>query len=75
MSYTVYVSNHCSSCERVTKFLKEHKIPCKIVNINTDSNHPLMNVYIICPALFSEGKLLAYGDDIIQKLKKPDVIF
>ena len=70
MSYTVYISNDCTSCERVMEFLKKHKIPCEIINVGKDNKRPQLNGFIIYPALFSGQKLLAYGDDIMLKLKK-----
>jgi len=68
MNYTVYMRNHCSSCERVLEFLKKEKVPCEIINVDKEEKQPPLNGCIIYPALFLGNRLLANGDDIIYKL-------
>lgn len=69
MNYTVYINNNCTGCERVIDFLKKQHIPCEIINIEKDNNkRPLKNGFMVYPALYSGENLVAYGDDIIQKL-------
>ena len=68
INYTVYINNYCNSCERVTEFLMTHNIPCEIINMSNHNKQPPQNGLMIYPALYSGNTLLAYGDDIIQKL-------
>lgn len=69
MTYTLYTSNHCESCEHVLNYLKEHKILHTVTNIDTDEKELPVNVFIV-PALLLNDKLLAYGTDIIKYFEK-----
>lgn len=68
MTYTVYTSNHCESCEKVINYLKEHNILHTVTNIDTEMELPV-NVFVV-PALFLNNKLLAYGPDIVKYFEK-----
>jgi len=52
----------------VLKFLENEKIDCKVVNVEKDSIGPPVDL-LVFPALFLGKRLVAYGDDIIDRLK------
>lgn len=62
MSYTLYISDHCASCDRAVQYLEEKQVHYQTVNLNREKERPL-NVMII-PALLKDGKLIAFGPDI-----------
>lgn len=71
MNYTLYICNHCRGCEKVIDYLRANNIVVSEINIDTEKteNSPFL---LVVPALFSEGKIIAYGTDIIEymNLKK-----
>lgn len=67
MNYTLYICNHCLSCERVISFLRERSIRLKEVNLDADKGEDLPPLLVV-PALLSDGKIIAYGADIIEYL-------
>lgn len=70
MSYTVYISDHCTDCANVIDYIQGENIACEILNIDDTDQELPMNIFII-PALAQGEKLLAYGEkDIIKKLAK-----
>ena len=69
MDYTLYISNHCISCNEVIEYFESNKIDIKITNVGS---HPNLNRTIfITPALCNTQSVLAYGkEDIIKVLEK-----
>ena len=69
MRYVVFVGTNCHDCHLVKEFLDAENIEASIENIDTPNGvKPPHDVYAL-PALFIEGKLIAYGVDIIEKIK------
>ncbi len=68
MSYTLYISDHCSSCERAIRYLEESKVHFQTVKLNQQMEVPC-NVMIV-PALLQDGELIAFGPDIPSYFKK-----
>ncbi len=68
MSYTLYISDHCASCDRAVQYLEEKQVHYQTVNLNQEKERPL-NVMII-PALLKDGKLIAFGPDIPSYFSK-----
>lgn len=68
-NYALFVDNNCSSCKNIQRFIIEHKISVNTININ-EENYNLPFVITITPALVKDNKLLAYGSDITNFLRK-----
>ena len=68
MRYTIYINDHCIGCDKVLKFLEEENIDCKVINIEKDSIGPPVDL-LVFPALFLGKRLVAYGEDIIDRFK------
>ncbi len=69
MSYTLYTAEKCHDCKTVANFLVEKSIPHTNINFDKDNACPPFDLHIF-PALFNDGKLVAYGIDIINYLKR-----
>ena len=68
MSYTLYIADHCSSCDKAVRYLSEKEVSFHTINLNRVNERP-QNVMIV-PALLKDGKLLAFGPDIPSYFKK-----
>lgn len=68
MNYIVYICNHCTGCAKVIEYMKSEDINCRVVNVDTDNEAPPIDLMIF-PALLSNDKLMAYGEDIMGYLK------
>ena len=70
MKYVLYVGENCHDCFKVNKTVVELGLDIPVKNIDKGENPP-MDLFIL-PALFTEdGKLKAYGLDIVSFLKDP----
>lgn len=69
MNYTLYICNHCQVCEKVVGFLRSNSIVIKEINIDVDKVENDTSLLVV-PALFSEGKVIAYGADIIEYMNQ-----
>ena len=68
MNYTLYIADHCSSCDQAVRFLSEKEVSFDTINLDRVNERP-QNVMIV-PALLKDGKLLAFGPDIPSYFKK-----
>ena len=68
MMNTLYITNDCPGCDRVIDFLKSGRIDIAIVNVSDPGKQFLKPGVVIFPALLTNNRLVAYGDDIIKKL-------
>lgn len=68
MSYTLYISDHCSSCDQAIQYLEESKVKYHAINLSEQVERP-RNVLIV-PALLKDGKLIAFGPDIPSYFRK-----
>jgi len=68
MKYTIYINDHCIGCDKVLEFLEKENIDCTVINVEKDGPAPEVNL-LVFPALFIDKRLIAYGEDIIDKLK------
>lgn len=67
--YRLFISNNCKGCEQVLERLKLLNIHVTVVNISTEEvNLPFS--LMITPALVKENKLMGYGPDIVNYLKR-----
>ena len=65
--YCIYIRTNCRSCQRIAQFIKEKRINIRLINIdNQDEKLPAR--LMIFPALLLGNKIIAYGDDIIDRL-------
>lgn len=69
MIYTLYISNHCSRCDKVVEYLGSKNVDFNVINIDEESDSSVFPVMVI-PALMLDGKLLAYGQDIVLYFEK-----
>ena len=63
----VYICFNCPTCDRVVNHLKQEHPEVKIVNVQVE--RPKIPRIAIFPAMFIDQKLVAYGDDIIARLR------
>ena len=68
MKYTIYINDHCIGCDKVLNFIEKENIDCEVINIEKGGTAPAVNL-LVFPALFIGKRLIAYGEDIIGKLK------
>ena len=68
MKYTVYINEHCIGCDKVLKYIEKENIDCDVVNVEKGGPAPDVNL-LVYPAPFLGKRLIAYGEDIIDKLK------
>jgi glutaredoxin len=66
--YRIYIRNNCLSCNRIAHFIKEKNINIRLINIDLATDYQLPVNVMIFPALLLGNNIIAYGDDIIQKL-------
>ena len=66
MKACVYICHDCPTCERVVSFIKSNDLSCQIINVQDEK--PKIQRLQIFPALFIDERLVAYGDDILDKL-------
>jgi len=67
--WEVYVSSECTGCQEVLAYINLHNIPIEVVNIDQPKKEPSVELMIF-PALMSGGRLMAYGEDIIEMLAR-----
>ena len=69
-SYRLFISNNCRGCEYVLEKLRLLNITIAIINIDKeDTNLPFS--LMITPALVKDDdKLVGYGPDIVNYLKR-----
>ena len=67
--FTVYVNNHCPACRLVTEYINQNALKCEVVNIDLEDKNPPVDLWVF-PALFEDSRLLAYGEDIIERLQQ-----
>ena len=69
MSYTIYVSDHCTDCVKVIDYMTSSTLDCQVVNVDQSKDTLPVNIFIV-PALTNGERLLAYGEqDIIRVLE------
>ena len=69
MTYQLFIGEDCHQCQEVMDYIKSQDISCEVINIDQTDHSPPLKIFAF-PALFSGDKLLAYGTDIIDQLKK-----
>ena len=67
--FILYYRNLCHDCDKVKKFMENHKISFNYVDCEEKNASPPIPI-IATPALFKEDELIAYGTDIIHYLEK-----
>jgi hypothetical protein len=68
-NYVLYVGNNCSSCNNLTRFIKENNINIFSINIDEEDYNLSFSLMII-PALVKDEKLIGYGPDIMKHLER-----
>ena len=68
-NFKVYINDHCPSCGVVIDYLRRNEITCEVINVDFEHKMPPVDLMIF-PALFGGDRLLAYGEDIIETLRK-----
>jgi glutaredoxin len=59
MKITLYVSDHCESCEQVLQYFKEKDLACEVVNVTYDQqmfDRMLSEGGIATPFIMLEGR-------------------
>lgn len=68
-TYRLFISNNCRGCEQVLEKLTLLNINISVVNVSTEEvNLPFS--LMITPALIKDDKLVGYGPDIVNYLKR-----
>ncbi len=68
--YRIYISDHCSDCDKLVRYVEEKGFEVEVLNIDRCDKMADIKIYII-PALMAGEKLLAYGEnDIIRILER-----
>lgn len=69
MTYQLFIGEDCHQCQEVTDYIEHQNIDCEVINIDQSAKRPPVIVFAF-PALFEGEKLLAYGTDIVEHLKR-----
>ncbi len=73
MKYQLFVGENCHDCHKVQKTIVELGLKLDIKNLDKGDKAP-MDLFILPALLTAEGKLKAYGMDIIDFLKEEENI-
>ena len=68
MSACVYIRFDCPACERVATAVRENDLDDELINVQLEKSN-IAEIQIF-PSLYIDGELKAFGDDILQMLKK-----
>jgi glutaredoxin len=63
--YKLYLAPDCHDCKQVEAYIDEQSIAMEKVFLATESERESTGIFVF-PALFEEGKLIAYGMDILN---------
>lgn len=69
MTYQLYVREDCHDCDKVIAWLKGQAIGYELVDIDRPAREGELRLFA-APALVREGRVLAYGIDIIAWLSR-----
>jgi len=72
--YTLFTANNCTQCAQVETFLTKNNLVFRKVNVDTSKERPPIQIFAF-PALFIGKKLLGYGTDINEYVKKKSQTF
>ena len=68
MNARIYIRFNCPACERIATAVRDNDLDAHLINVQLEkSNIPRIQIF---PALYIDGELKAFGDDILQMLKK-----
>tara|TARA_R100001015_G_C4630196_1_gene191652 strand:+ start:1882 stop:2097 length:216 start_codon:yes stop_codon:yes gene_type:complete len=68
VKYILYIANNCHECEEVESEVSKMSVEVEIINVDEDDQSPPIPTFAY-PALFKGEILLAYGSDILKRLK------
>ncbi len=69
MKYTLYITDHCTSCRKVLTYLKTTPVEFAAINLDAPGQEWPDRVMIV-PALVQENRLLAVGPDIQDYIER-----
>jgi len=69
MSYILYTANNCHGCALVVNELEAKGNKLETYNVDESEERPPIYV-VVYPALFENGELVAYGQDILRYFEK-----
>lgn len=69
MTFTLFVRADCHDCDVVTGWLDAAKVPYRTADIDREIMPDGQRLFV-APALCINGRLVAYGVDIIPRLRE-----
>jgi hypothetical protein len=69
MTLTLFLRGDCHDCDVVTAWMDAAKIPYRVADIDQERSPEGFRLFA-GPALYMDGELVAYGVDIIRRLRE-----